>query len=161
VDQATVSIDAQYFIWEADEVGNLLFDRLLKAADRGVRVRLLVDDLCLATSDRAISSYTQHPNFDIRVFNPGRVRESTIGALGEFFLYFKQLNRRMHNKLFIVDNRLAIIGGRNIGNPYFGLSKKYNFRDLDVLVVGPVVEESSDAFDEYWNSEMSEQCHVQ
>lgn len=143
IDHATVSIDAQYFIWQDDAVGKLLFDRLLKAADLGVRVRLLVDDLIFTHKDRNIAAICQHPNFDIKIFNPGRVRDSTLGAIGEFLLYFKELNRRMHNKLFVVDNRLAIVGGRNIGNEYFGLSKKYNFRDLDVLVIGPVVEEIS------------------
>ena len=155
IEHAVSSIDAQYFIWENDEVGRLLFDRLLKAADRGVRVRLLVDDLLFATNDRVIAAICMHPNFDIKIFNPGRVRDSRLGGLGEFLLYFRELNRRMHNKLFVVDNRLAIVGGRNIGNSYFGLSKKYNFRDLDVLVAGPVVEETSHAFDEYWNEEIS------
>jgi len=155
IDHAVSSIDAQYFIWENDEAGRLLFDRLLKAADRGVRVRLLVDDLLFAPTDRVIAAICMHPNFDIKIFNPGRVRNSRLGALGEFLIYFKELNRRMHNKLFVVDNRLAIVGGRNIGNSYFGLSRKYNFRDLDVLVGGPVVEETSHAFDEYWNAEAS------
>lgn len=155
IDHATVSIDAQYFIWQDDVVGRLLFDRLLKAADRGVRVRLLVDDLIFTHKDRNIAAICQHPNFDIKIFNPGRVRDSTLGAIGEFLLYFKELNRRMHNKLFVADNQLAIVGGRNIGNEYFGLSKKYNFRDLDVLVIGPVVEEISRAFDVYWNAKLS------
>ena len=155
IDQATVSIDAQYFIWQDDAAGKLLFNRLLKAADRGVRVRLLVDDLVFAPSDRSIASISRHPNFDLKIFNPGRVRESTLGGIGEFILYFKELNRRMHNKLFVVDNRLAIVGGRNIGNEYFGLGKKYNFRDLDVMVMGPVVEELSRAFDVYWNTKLA------
>ena len=155
IDKATVSIDAQYFIWQDDAAGKLLFNRLLKAADRGVRVRLLVDDLVFAPRDRSIASISRHPNFDLKIFNPGRVRESTLGGIGEFILYFKELNRRMHNKLFVVDNRLAIVGGRNIGNEYFGLGKKYNFRDLDVMVMGPVVEELSRAFDVYWNTKLA------
>jgi len=155
IDHATVSIDAQYFIWQADAAGRLLFNRLLKAADRGVRVRLLVDDLVFAAKDRDIAAICRHPNFDIKIFNPGKVRDSTLGGIGEFLLYFRELNRRMHNKLFVVDNRVAIVGGRNIGNEYFGLSKKYNFRDLDVLVMGAVIEELSRAFDVYWNSKLS------
>ena len=155
IDHATESIDVQYFIWQRDETGLLLFDRLLKAADRGVRVRVLVDDLLFASKDRSIAAITRHPNFDIKIFNPGRVRDSTLGKWGEFLLYFRQLNRRMHNKMFVADNQLAIIGGRNIGNEYFGLGKKYNFRDLDVLIAGPVVEEISDAFDVYWNADLS------
>lgn len=155
VDHATTSIDAQYFIWQEDEAGKLLLDRLLKAADRGVRVRLLLDDFLLTVKNRVIAVFAQHPNFDIKVFNPGKFRNSALGKFGGFLLNFKQLNRRMHNKLFVVDNRLAIIGGRNIGNEYFGLSEKYNFRDLDVMVAGPVVEEISNAFDKYWNAELS------
>ena len=153
-DHATTSIDAQYFIWQNDATGNLLFDRLLKAADRGVRVRLLVDDIWLAANDEVIAAIDDHPNFAIRIFNPTYTRHAVAGAF-EFLAYFQELNRRMHNKLFIVDNRMAIVGGRNIGNPYFGLSEKYNFRDLDVLTTGPVVEEISSAFDEYWNAELA------
>jgi putative cardiolipin synthase len=155
IDHAVSSIDAQYFIWEDNKTARLLLDRLIKAADRGVRVRLLVDDLPLIGKDRYIAALSSHPYFDIKLFNPGSVRDSTLGAVGEFLLYFRELNRRMHNKLFVVDNHLAIVGGRNIGNPYFGLSKKYNFRDLDALVAGAVVEELSGAFDEYWNVELA------
>lgn len=155
IDHAVSSIDAQYFIWEDNETARLLLDRLIKAADRGVRIRLLVDDLPLVAKDRDIAALSNHPYFDIKIFNPGSVRDSTLGAIGEFLLYFRELNRRMHNKLFVVDNQMAIIGGRNIGNPYFGLSKKYNFRDLDALVAGAVVEELSEAFDEYWNAELA------
>lgn len=156
VDHATKSIDVQYFIWQADAVGRLLFDRLLRAADRGVRVRILVDDLVFAGKDRNIAAISKHPNLDIKLFNPGRIRGSTVLGIGEFLLKFRQLNRRMHNKLFAVDNRIAIVGGRNIGNEYFGLSGKYNFQDLDVLVVGPVVEhEISHAFDDYWNAKVA------
>lgn len=153
-DHATTSIDAQYFIWQNDATGKLLFDRLLKAADRGVRVRLLVDDIWLAANDEVIAALDDHPNFAIKIFNPTYTRHAVAGAF-EFLAYFQELNRRMHNKLFIVDNRMAIVGGRNIGNPYFGLSKKYNFRDLDVLTTGPVVEEISMAYDEYWNTELA------
>jgi putative cardiolipin synthase len=155
IDHAVESIDAQYFIWQRDETGVLLFERLLKAADRGVRVRLLVDDFLFASKNRSIAAMTRHPNFDIKIFNPGKMRDSTLGKWGGFLLYFRELNRRMHNKLFIFDNHMAIVGGRNIGNAYFGLSRKYNFRDLDVLTIGPDVEEISDAFDVYWNADLS------
>ena len=150
-DLATTSIDIQYFIWQGDETSGLLFDRLIRAADRGVRVRLLVDDLLLAASDPLIGAISMHPNISIKLFNPGKVRGSTLGGIGHFLMNFKQLNRRMHNKLFAVDNHVAIVGGRNIGNPYFGLSEKYNFMDLDLLMAGPIVAEVSQAFDEYWN----------
>jgi putative cardiolipin synthase len=158
-DHATRSIDAQYFIWQNDETGLLLFDRLLRAADRGVRVRLLVDDIWFAANDEAIAALSLHPNLEIKIFNPGFARHAIPGAL-EFIAKFRELNRRMHNKLYIVDNRVAIVGGRNIGNPYFGLSEKYNFRDLDVLTMGPVVGEISAAFDDYWNTELAYPGHL-
>ena len=154
VDVATRSIDIQYFIWQGDDSGNLLFSRLLEAADRGIRVRLLVDDLVLTSSDKDIGYVSRHPNISIRLFNPGRSRGSA-GTLGDFVLRFDEFNRRMHNKLFAVDNQVAVIGGRNIGDPYFGLSEKYNFSDLDVLIAGPMVSRISTAFDLYWNSELA------
>lgn len=167
IDNASRSIDIQYFIWSSDAAGRLMFDRLLRAADRGVRVRLLVDDLALEGKDVNIASISMHPNFEIRIYNPGYVRKSALGAIGEFMLYFRELNRRMHNKLFVVDNTFAILGGRNIGNPYFGLSDKYNNRDLDILLAGTVVPDISSAFDKYWNAdlaypgaEMSERANV-
>jgi len=157
IDEAIQSIDAQYFIFQNDETGILLFDRLLKAADRGVRVRLLVDDIAFAAKDRNIAAIALHPNFDIKIFNPGNVRNSLLGltAATDFLLNFKELNRRMHNKLMVVDGQFAIVGGRNIGNEYFGLSKKYNFRDLDLLVTGPVLLQLSSAFDIYWNIDLA------
>ena len=153
VDHATTSIDIQYFIWSNDEVGNLLLARLLDAADRGVRVRVLVDDLALSGADKAIAVVSKHPNMEIRLYNPAKVRKSSLGALGEFLLYFREMNRRMHNKLFIVDNHFAIVGGRNIGNPYFGLSDKYNNVDFDLLLAGVSEKEISQAFDQYWNAD--------
>lgn len=155
VDHATTSIDAQYYIWSNDEAGALLFEHVLMAADRGVRVRLLVDDLLVASSDRNLAAYARHPNLEIRLYNPGKVRESTLGALGHMIVNFRDMNRRMHNKLFVVDGLFAVVGGRNVGNPYFGLSDRYNFRDLDVLVAGPVVPEIAEAFDDYWNAEVA------
>lgn len=151
IDHARSSIDAQYFIWQDDAAGNLLFDRLLRAADRGVRVRILVDDFGIAAKERSLAAITLHPNIDVRIFNPGRVR-NRVGAIAELLLNFRELNRRMHNKLFLVDGSAAIVGGRNIGNPYFGLSPKYNFVDLDVLAFGPVAGELGFAFDDYWNA---------
>jgi putative cardiolipin synthase len=155
IDNATSAIDAQYFLWSNDEAGLLLLDRLLKAADRGVRVRVLVDDFYFTRKDRNIAAISMHPNFDVSIFNPGRVRKRGFRANLEFLFNLKELNRRMHNKLLVVDNQIAIVGGRNISNAYFGLSKKYNYRDLDVLVVGPVIEQISHAFDEYWNSDFA------
>ena len=151
-DHATRSIDIQYFIWRNDETGNLLFTRLLAAADRGVRVRLLVDDLALAAKDQNVAALCQHPNLDIRLFNPSAQRR-LVGFGINMLVNFRELNRRMHNKLFVADGRMAIVGGRNVGNEYFGLNEKFNFRDMDVLVAGPVVPEISEAFDAYWNNE--------
>ncbi len=155
IDRASTSIDAQYFIWKDDETSQLLFLRLLAAADRGVRVRLLLDDIWLLARDRALATAALHPSIEIRIFNPARVREASFWWLGEFALRFRQLNRRMHNKLFVADNRVAVVGGRNIGNEYFGFDEDFNFRDLDVVAMGPVVGEISSAFDDYWNSELS------
>ncbi len=151
-DLATSSVDLQYFIWQGDEVGTLLFDRLLRAADRGVKVRILVDDIGLASSTRKLVALNSHPNLEIRVFNPNPSRDYMIGGLFHFLASMEELNRRMHNKLMIVDNHLSITGGRNIGNTYFGLGGDYNFVDIDVLSVGAVIEESSHAFDDYWNN---------
>ncbi len=148
VDMATSSIDLQYFIWQDDPSGQLLFDRVLQAADRGVRVRLLVDDMGITARRRDLAAYSSHSNFEIRIYNP-------FSSFTSFLFRFKELNRRMHNKIMIVDNRVAIAGGRNIGDPYFGLSEKYNFRDLDVLTVGAVVEEISKAYDTYWNNDIA------
>ena len=152
IDHATTSIELKYFIWENDETGRLLLERLMAATERGVRVRLLVDDFPIQGSDRRLGMLARAPNFHLRVFNPGYIRRGVIGPAMEMVVYFRELNRRMHNKLMIVDGHWAIVGGRNIGNPYFGLSEKYNFRDLDLLVTGPVLADLSDAFDEYWNS---------
>jgi putative cardiolipin synthase len=124
VDHAQHSIDAQYFIWQGDEAGVLLAMRLLRAAERGVRVRLLIDDIKLPGKARAIPILDSHPNFEIRVFNPWEKRGGYLGGGFEFLGRMKHLNHRMHNKLFVVDNHFAIVGGRNIGNEYFGLSKK-------------------------------------
>lgn len=151
-DHAQSSIDCQYFLWDADASGTLLFSRLMHAADRGVRVRLLVDDFLLHEKDRDVAALSQHPNLDIRVYNPGRLRRTPIGRAVEFVLRFKLLNRRMHNKTFTVDNAMAVVGGRNIADHYFGLDPEYNFRDLDTLVSGEVVTQIQSGFDLFWNS---------
>jgi putative cardiolipin synthase len=151
IDLATRSIDLQYFIWKGDEAGALLFDRLLKAADRGVRVRIIVDDFGLAASTRRLSAYNSHPNLELRIFNPNPSRDYLIAGFMHFLAGFQELNRRMHNKLMIVDSQALVAGGRNIGNEYFGLGEKFNFIDVDVLSIGAVIKESSNAFDHYWN----------
>ncbi len=151
IDSATTAIDLQYFIWKGDAVGVLLFDRLLRAADRGVRVRIIVDDIWLGATTKNLAALNAHPNLEIRIFNPNPGRDTTIGGMLNYLASFQALNQRMHNKLMIVDNHAIIVGGRNLGNEYFGLGKEFNFLDVDVIAVGGVVEESSAAYDHYWN----------
>ena len=151
VDLAQQSIDAQYYLWNGDETGKLLAVRLYDAANRGVQVRLLVDDVFLLSADDDIVLLDRHPNIEVRVFNPWQKRGSVWQRGIEFMGFAKQLNQRMHNKLLVADNRFAIVGGRNIGNAYFGLSRKYNFRDLELICAGPVTDKISDSFDVYWN----------
>jgi cardiolipin synthase C len=150
-DIAERSLDVQYYIYEADESGVVLADRLLAAARRGVRVRLLVDDNNLVRSEDRLATLAGQPNFEIRVFNPYRNRVRWMRPL-EFATSFGRVQRRMHNKIFAVDGQLAVIGGRNIGDNYFDLHRGVNFSDLEVLAAGPVAHDAVASFDEYWNS---------
>ena len=147
-DNAERSLDVQYYIWKKDMVGKVLMERLYRAADRGVRVRLLIDDLGTMAPDRVLRTIDSHPNIEVRLFNPARLRAPRLLGV---VLDLKRLNRRMHNKSFIADGQVAIVGGRNIGDEYFGAHADANFADLDVAVIGPVVKEASEAFDLYWN----------
>lgn len=153
LDHATQTVDIQYFLWEDDEAGRLLSNRVIDAAQRGVRVRILFDDFLYQDYDGRLAAICHHPNINIRVFNPTRNRSGALMPLIELAANFEELNHRMHNKTFIVDGRVAIMGGRNVGNPYFGLSEDYNFLDLDVVAVGPIVKDITSSFDEYWNSD--------
>ncbi len=153
IDSAQQSIDLQVYIWSNDESGRLLLNRIMAAAERGVHVRLLLDDMPKDWSDRGTALVGRLPNIQLRRFNPGRVRTGLLARAFQMSTQFKTLNRRMHNKQMMVDGCWGIIGSRNIGNPYFGLSKKYNNRDLDVLITGPVIQQMAAGFDEYWNSE--------
>lgn len=154
-DHATQSIDIQYYLWNTDETGLLLLSRLLDAADRGVRVRLLVDDFLFRGEEETLAALCHHPMVEIRMYNPMYVRDGGLAGAVEILARFQRLNRRMHNKAFIVDGRFVVIGGRNIGNEYFGLSETYNFVDLDVLAAGPVVAEAAESFDRYWNTDLA------
>jgi len=147
--QARRSLDLQYYIWHGDETGTLLFEALWDAAERGVRVRLLLDDNGIAGLDRTLAALDAHPNIEVRLYNPFANRG--MRALN-FVTDFSRLNRRMHNKSFTADNQASIVGGRNVGNEYFGAGEGTVFQDLDVLAVGPAVREVSAAFDLYWNS---------
>jgi putative cardiolipin synthase len=146
---ATQSIDAQYYIWRGDLTGRLLLNELRAAAGRGVRVRLLLDDNNTSGLDPLIATLDAHPNIEVRLFNPFTIRGfRLIGFATDFF----RLNRRMHNKSFTADNQATIVGGRNIGDEYFGAGSGALFVDLDVLAVGAVVPEISRDFDRYWSS---------
>lgn len=200
---ARQSLDMQYYIWDGDQTGTYLLGEMLGAADRGVRVRLLLDDITsqgivegiltqLATSVRVVANEVEdglalvtpqamqrrnrmrslmdeihtggrdlvaaaldtHPNIEVRMFNPFSSRK--LGSIARVFQLvgdFSRLNRRMHNKIFAADNQLAVLGGRNIADKYFGMDAEHNWRDLDLLVRGPVVRDVSSSFDLYWNSQ--------
>ena len=147
------SLDLQYYYWKDDLTGSLLAHEVIKAADRGVRVRLLIDDInSRGGGDRNYLGLDRHPHIEVRLFNPTRCRGSAFLRGVEMLLRFWSVNRRMHNKAWIADGRLAMVGGRNIGDAYFDAAKEANFRDMDVAAVGPVVAEAAAVFDSYWNS---------
>nr|WP_298718510.1 phospholipase D family protein [uncultured Steroidobacter sp.] len=146
------SLDVQSYIWHADLTGMYFANELLLAADRGVKVRVLLDDVDARRNNDSIAALSAHPNIDIRTFNPFASRRGTLGLIAEGLHSFSRVNRRMHNKSWIADNRIAIVGGRNIGDEYFSASEAVNFLDLDFAMVGPVVRDASQSFDDYWNS---------
>ena len=146
---AEKSLDVQYYIWHGDQVGYLLFEALWHAAERGVRVRLLLDDMNTGGLDPTIATLDAHPNIEVRLYNPLVLR----GARAFNFLTdFTRVNRRMHNKSFTADNQVSVVGGRNIANEYFGAGSGIVFADLDVIAVGAAVRDVSKEFDLYWNS---------
>jgi len=158
IDHAEHSLDLQYYIFDNDATGRLVASRIVAAADRGVRVRILLDDLDIAGQgqDNVLDALDAHPNIEVRLFNPFHIRNRSIfSKLGQFVVDGKRLNRRMHNKSFIADGMQAILGGRNIGDAYFDAGDQIHFRDLDVLAIGPVVPKISAMFDAYWNSQMA------
>jgi cardiolipin synthase C len=148
------TLDLQYYVVAPDATATLLLYRALLAAQRGVRVRLLLDDIGAAGRDSDLAALAAHPNVQIRIFNPFLRRGGLgISRLFEFIGDSARLNRRMHNKLWIADNAVAVIGGRNLGDAYFAAQGEGDFADLDVLAAGPVVAQASTSFDDYWNSE--------
>jgi putative cardiolipin synthase len=156
IDHAEHTLDLQYYIFDNDATGRLIAQRVLAAADRGVRVRILLDDLDIEghQHDSLLDALDAHPNIEIRLFNPFKFRNrSVFSKAGQFIFDGKRLNRRMHNKSFIVDGMQAVIGGRNIGDAYFDAGDQVHFSDIDVLVIGPVVPKISAMFDTYWNAE--------
>ena len=146
--EAERSIDVQYYLIKRDQVGLAFLSSLLAAADRGVRVRLLIDDMFNQGFDRDMAALDSHPNFELRVFNPFNrgILGKPLGAMANF----PRINRRMHNKSFTVDSRVTVVGGRNIADEYFGARKDSAFGDLDVMAFGPVVQDVNSMFDRYW-----------
>ena len=154
-DLAERSIDAQYYVYEPDAAGAFLLERLIAAAERGVRVRLLLDDYMLGFEDVALVKLVDaHPRIEIRVFNPFPNRARWTRPL-QIALHLDRLGMRMHNKVFIADGQKAVVGGRNIGDHYFEAQEATNFRDVDMLASGPIVREIGRQFDDYWNSPLA------
>jgi putative cardiolipin synthase len=152
IDAAERTIDVQYFLMKSDDAGLIFVGKLLDAADRGVRVRFLLDDIFTSVDDQVLLLLDQHPNVELRLFNPiSRSGLSWLNFLGDF----QRANRRMHNKSFTVDNQISIVGGRNIAEEYFDLKPGEEFRDLDLLAVGSTAGEIGATFDRFWNHTLS------
>ena len=150
------TVDVQYFVIQSDDTGKLLIEALLKAADRGVRVRVLLDDSGSFGRDAQIRTLAGYPNVELRLFNPFAYRGNIeFVHAAEFLGNASRLNYRMHNKLFVVDNELAIVGGRNIGDEYFQGGRDFEFGDYDIIAAGPIVNQVSNSFDAFWNSPMA------
>ena len=155
-EHATKSIEVQYFIWSTDNIGILAAEALLRAANRGVRVRVIVDDLLIDAPDKSLLALARHPNIDIRIYNP----QTSVGVplhkrLLNGLTNFRGVNQRMHDKTLVVDGKIAITGGRNMAAEYFDYNHEYNFRDRDALLLGPVVQAMQANFENFWNSELS------
>jgi putative cardiolipin synthase len=152
IDSAESSLDILTYLWYGDVSGNLILERVILAAQRGVHVRLVVDDLMTIGQDQALANIQALPNVELRLFNPWKNRNFGSRA-GEMIAQMERLNTRMHDKMVIADGRAVILGGRNIGDHYFGLSHSYNFHDMDVLAIGPLARNANSMFDHFWNSE--------
>lgn len=155
-DNAQKTIEVQYFIWSTDNIGILASEALLRAADRGVKVRVIVDDLLIDAPDKSLLALAKHPNVDIHIYNP----QHSVGTpfhkrLLNIAVNFRGVNQRMHDKTFIVDGKLAITGGRNMAAEYFDYHQKYNFRDRDVLLLGDVAKVMQTSFEKFWSSPLS------
>lgn len=148
IDKAEKTLDLQYYIWDNDKVGAVALHALIRAADRGVKVRLLIDDNNAKQTEGIFLALAQHPNIEVKLFNPYRFRKYR-GI--DMVLDLKRINRRMHNKSFTADHKVALIGGRNMTNQYYNVSDSYQFSDVDVMLVGTAVNDISNSFDDYWN----------
>ncbi len=154
--QARESIDVQYFIWSTDNIGILAGEALLRAAERGVRVRVLVDDLLIDAQDKTLLALAAHPNVQIKIYNPVHsVGVSTLAKLGNVLRDFRGANQRMHDKTAIFDQLIGITGGRNMADEYFDYNGQYNFRDRDVLLMGQAVAAMRENFNQFWNSTLA------
>jgi putative cardiolipin synthase len=155
-DHAEKTIEVQYFIWSTDNIGILASEALLRAADRGVKVRVIVDDLLIDAPDKSLLALAKHPNIEIHIYNP----QHSVGTpfhkrLMNIVVNFRGVNQRMHDKTFIVDGKLAITGGRNMAAEYFDYNQKYNFRDRDTLLLGDVAKDMQASFEKFWRSPLS------
>ena len=156
IDAAEKTLDLQYFIFRGDHTGKLLTDAVLRAAARGVRVRILIDDGETRPDDDQIARLESHPSIEIRIFNPFAYHgHSMLIRAAEFLFNARRLDYRMHNKLLVADNAVALIGGRNIGDQYFQMDPSSQFADDDVFAAGPIVKKLSESFDEFWNCDLS------
>lgn len=155
-EQAESTIDIQYFIFSSDNVGLIATDHLIRAADRGVKIRLLVDDIMIDAKGDELLKLSAHSNLSIKIYNPNvNIGKNLFQKLVTLTTDFDALNQRMHNKTFIVDGHVAITGGRNVADEYFGYDHKYNFRDRDALLIGGITPQLSASFEQYWQSELS------
>lgn len=155
-EHAVQSIDVQYFIWSTDNVGILAAEALLSAAQRGVQVRVIVDDFLIDAEDETIAALALHPNIHIRIYNPNMsVGTSTIKKMRNVLTDFRGVNQRMHDKTFVVDGEVVITGGRNMADEYYDFNQEYNFRDRDALLIGPVVRDVQKNFEAFWHSPLT------
>lgn len=155
-ESAETSIDIQYFIFSADNIGLIAVDYLLRAADRGVKVRILVDDIMVEADADDLVALDKHPNMEIKIYNPtANIGKNLPVKLYKLTTDFREFNQRMHNKTFIVDGKVAITGGRNMADEYFDYDHEYNFRDRDVLLIGQVIHVMQNSFEQFWSSPLS------
>jgi cardiolipin synthase C len=155
-DRAEKSIEVQYFIWSTDNIGILAAEALLRAANRGVKVRVIVDDLMIDAPDKSLLALAKHPNIDIRIYNPlTSVGVPITTRLLNVVTRFRGVNQRMHDKTFVVDGKVAITGGRNMAAEYFDYNRQYNFRDRDVLLLGEAVKSVQSSFERFWSDSLS------
>ena len=156
VDHARSGIEVQYFIWSTDNIGILASEALLRAAQRGVAVRVIVDDLLIDAPDASLLALAAHPNIDVRIYNPVHsVGVPWYRRVWSAVTDFRGSNQRMHDKVLIVDGEFAVTGGRNMADEYFDYNQAYNFRDRDTLVMGAVVPSMSESFERFWASDLA------